>query len=110
MKQYNITVNGKKYEVIVESVTEVSSNQLSEPVITKPTSSQTEAITSPMQGKIVQIYKKQGDFVKKGEVLCVLEAMKLENDILASQDGTIKEILVSVNETVNQNQALIVVG
>ena len=64
-------------------------------------------ITVPMQGTIVKIQVAVGDTVQSGDILLVLEAMKMENVIKSDQDGTIKSIEVQEKETVEKNQVLI---
>ena len=108
MKIYRINVNGKRYEVELEAVSETNA-----PVQTssKPTSAKTDAnIQSPMQGKIVKCLVKTNQVVKKGQVLCILEAMKLENEILAYEDGMVKSILFEVGQHVEAKQDLFVIG
>ena len=60
-----------------------------------------------MPGTIVSVNVKEGDQVKKGDVLIVMEAMKMENNIMAGKDGQVKAIYVSVGQTVAQDDALI---
>lgn len=67
-------------------------------------------ILSPMPGKIIEILVKEGDTVLDGQELLVLEAMKMENPICASCDGTIKEIAVSMNDQVATKQLLAIIG
>lgn len=111
MKLYKIKVNGKVYEVEVESVTE-SKATIKEEITAKPLSSSTsgQTVASPMQGTILKSHAQKGKTVKKGSVLFVLEAMKLENEILAPADGTIQDILVSVGQKVDANQPLLIIG
>jgi glutaconyl-CoA decarboxylase len=63
-----------------------------------------------MPGKISTINVKPGDSVKSGEVLLILEAMKMENDIMASADGTVQSVNVNVGDSVNTGDALVVIG
>ena len=67
------------------------------------------AITAPMAGKIVSIKVKKGEAVKAGAVVCILEAMKMENEIVAQKDGLIKEIFVSVGTGVNKGDPMFVI-
>jgi biotin carboxyl carrier protein len=66
------------------------------------------AVVAPMAGKIVSVRVKKGDQVKMGAVLCVLEAMKMENEIAAPRSGVVQEILVQEGKPVNEGDALIV--
>jgi pyruvate carboxylase subunit B len=68
------------------------------------------AVTAPMQGMILKIKVKKGDKVAKGDVVLVLEAMKMENNVHASHDGTVQEILVREGSTVSAGDPLLVVG
>ena len=112
-KTYHITLNGKVYEVQIEDVTELKSeNKVSEPVkltsaptITKNISG--ESITAPMPGTILNICVKEGEKVKKGQVLAVLEAMKMENEIVAPVDGEITSITVGKGQNVNLGDSLL---
>lgn len=67
-------------------------------------------ITTPIPGQIMSIHVNKGDKVRKGQKLLVLEAMKLENIISATSDGTVNDILVKEGEVVNQGQTLIIVN
>lgn len=67
-------------------------------------------LTSPMQGMVLKLKVNIGDKVQKGSVVAVLEAMKMENDIVAPCDGTIKQILVQKTSTVNTDDVLAVIG
>lgn len=75
-------------------------------VAPKPASGK-QAVTSPLPGTISSINVKVGDKVKRGDVLLVMEAMKMENNILASRDGEVKAVYVSVGQTVAQDDALV---
>ena len=66
-----------------------------------------QAIKSPLPGTIVSVNVKEGDQVKKGDVLIVMEAMKMENNIMAGKDGQVKAIYVSAGQTVAQDDALV---
>ena len=68
------------------------------------------AITAPMQGLIVKVPVKVGDQVKLGDVVAVLEAMKMQNDIVATQPGKVTDVYVKEGEVVSPNQALVAVG
>lgn len=68
------------------------------------------AVRAPMQGTLLRVKVKVGEKVKAGQVLAVLEAMKMENDIVAPRDGTVKEILVQPGQTVQAGAGIVVVG
>ncbi|WP_157065557.1 biotin/lipoyl-containing protein, partial [Thermococcus celericrescens] len=68
------------------------------------------AVTAPMPGKILRILVREGEQVKTGQGLVVLEAMKMENEIPAPKDGVVKKILVKEGDTVDTGQALIELG
>jgi biotin carboxyl carrier protein len=126
MKTYNITVNGVTYTVSVE---EVNGAAVPAPAAAPaPTaapapvaapapkaapapakSGATGAITvkAPMPGNIIKVNAKVGASVKKGDVLIVLEAMKMENDICAPEDGTVASIEVAQGATVETDAVLV---
>ena len=68
-----------------------------------------QVITAPMPGVILKVYVKQGDPVKAGDPLCVLVAMKMENEIQSPIDGTVKEVYIKDNEKVTIDDKMIVV-
>ncbi len=127
MKKYNITVNGTVYEVVVEEVSadtqfsapKVFQAPVATPVVTpvaapaaKPAPAAPKAaagtaggtsVSAPMPGTILDVKVSVGQSVKKGDVICVLEAMKMENDIPAPCDG----VIASVN---TQKGASVVAG
>lgn len=67
------------------------------------------AIAAPMAGKIVSIKVKKGEAVKAGKVLCVLEAMKMENEIVSTKTGVVEEIRVQEGKGVNEGDVLVIV-
>ena len=111
MKKYNITVNGNTYEVFVEEAdASASAPVYSAPVAPTATAAAPAApkaapaasaatgatkVTAPMPGTILAVKVTAGQSVKKGDVICVLEAMKMENDIPAPCDG----VIASINTT-----------
>ncbi len=109
MKIYRVKVNGKVYEVELEAIKEVNQTIQVQPKETSSLPSQAN-VTSPMQGQIVKVLVAKGDKVKKGQVLCILEAMKLENEIVAPKDGIIQEVLISAPAKVDASQGLFVIG
>jgi biotin carboxyl carrier protein len=119
MKKYIVTVNGKKYEVEVEEAgvsetsmaKEVSKAQEVKEEVRKETTAPmvqggSAAIKAPMPGTILDIKISQGQKVKKGDVLFILEAMKMENEIMAGEDGVIANIVVSKGASVNTDDTL----
>lgn len=104
MKIYKVKVNGKFYEVILEEVSEVPAENVPE----KESSIQEGTVVkSPMQGVILDIITSVGAKVNKGDKLLILEAMKMENDILSPCVGTVKKIHVNKGQTVNLNDVLV---
>ncbi len=67
------------------------------------------AITAPMTGKIVSVMVRKGERVKQGQTLCVIEAMKMENEIAAPKPGTVKDVYVEQNSPVSEGEALLVI-
>ena len=110
MKKYNITVNGTTYEVVVEEAGTVATAPVySTPVVSAPAApaapkaaapAGATAVTSPMPGTILNVKVSAGQSVKKGDVICVLEAMKMENDIPAPCDGVVASVNVQKGASV----------
>ena len=115
MKKYQITVNGNTYEVEVE---EVSTGAASAPVQTAPVAAApkataapaapktaaapagTKPITAPMPGTILEVKVSVGQSVKRGETMFILEAMKMENEIPATEDGVVASVDTSKGASV----------
>lgn len=117
MKKYNIKVNGVSYEVEVEEIGgSAGVPKAAAPVKAAPASAPASqaavsagganSIKAPMPGTIVKVNVKAGDSVKKGDVLLVLEAMKMENDITAPQDLTVASVAVSQGASVATGDVL----
>ena len=131
MKNYTITVNGSAYEVTVEE-------GFSSPMVTQPAqvvqatapvqaaapaptpvasapaaatsgSAGKEKVDSPMPGKILSLKANVGQSIKKGDVILILEAMKMENEILAPKDGRVVSITTNVGESVDTGDKLVVI-
>lgn len=69
-----------------------------------------QKVTSPLPGSVVKVLVSEGQAVKKGDTLLILESMKMENPVLAEQDGTVKQVAVSAGQNVMQDDLLIVLG
>ena len=98
MKQYNVTVNGVTYEVLVEEVGAVAATPAAAAPVAAPADG--VSVKAPMPGTIMKINVAVGDKVKKGDIVCVLEAMKMENDICAPEDGVVSSVEVSQGASV----------
>ncbi len=68
------------------------------------------AVVAPMAGKIVSVMVKKGDIVKTGDVVCILEAMKMENEIAATKNGKVQEVNAAEGTPVNEGDVLIIIG
>lgn len=110
MKIYKVKVNGHVYEVELESVTENKESIVSEKKETVVSSGEGTPFLAPLQGTVLKINVSVGDTIKTGDVLLVIEAMKLENDIVAPKNGVIKEIKVSKGQNVNSKDVLLIIG
>lgn len=110
MKTYTITVNGKAYAVTVEEGATAGAPVAAAPVAAPAAAPAGAAgsiqVTAPMPGKVVAVKASVGQAVKKGEVVLVLEAMKMENDIVAPEDGTIASINVANGDAVESGAVL----
>ena len=114
MKTYTITVNGTVYSVTVEEGASTGAAPVAAaPVAAAPAPAAAPAgaagsvqVAAPMPGKVVAVKSAVGQAVKKGDVILVLEAMKMENDIVAPQDGTIASINVSTGDSVESGAVL----
>ena len=134
--KYNVTLNGKIYEVDVTEtdavVTGISQVPVAAPVVAASVATPAPAaapeapaapaapaapvavadgtqIKAPMPGTVLAVKKNVGDAVKAGDVVIVLEAMKMENDIVAPCDGTVKSINAPKGSTVNTDDVLAVI-
>jgi len=106
MKKYIVTVNGKKFEVEVEEVLKDSKNTIVEVKKETAVSSNEKDIKAPMPGTILDVKVNAGDRIKKGDVLFILEAMKMENEIMAGEDGIITEVMVNKGSSVSTDDIL----
>ena len=107
MKNYRITVNGNVYDVAVEE-TGAGTAPAAPAAAPKaaPAGAGAVKITAPMPGKIVAVKANAGAAVKKGQVILVLEAMKMENDVVAPQDGTLASVDVATGASVEAGSVL----
>lgn len=133
MKKYRVYVNGEAFEVMVEELGGSATSYA--PVVTpvppqtptpetqnipSPSSPPTEKkaepkaagsvqVTAPMPGSVLDVKVKEGDSVKEGDTLLILEAMKMENEITAPVSGVVKNIKVSNGATVNTGDLMLVI-
>ena len=115
MKIYKVQVNGKVYEVELESVTEAQGAVKADAPVQAPAAAPAQnsagtKVLAPMQGKILAVKVSVGSAVKKGQVIAILEAMKMENEVVATADGIVKEIKVSKDQTVNNQDVIAIIG
>ena len=126
MKKFNITVNGTAYEVEVEEVKAGGSAPVARPaapVAAAPAPAPAAApapapaagagetaVEAPMPGKVIKVVAAAGTAVKSGDVVIILEAMKMQNEICAPCDGTVKAVNVSAGQTVTAGQAMAIIG
>ena len=130
MRKFNITVNGKTYEVVVDEVG--GAPAAAAPVASAPAApaapaapvaaaasaapapvavpSEGTTVSAPMPGTILKVNVEKGASVKKGDVLLVLEAMKMENDIQAPADGTVIAVQATKGASVETGAPLVTIG
>ena len=132
--KYKVTLNGRTYEVEVEAGKAMlldeyeaisPSAPVAAPVAAAPAAAAPapaaapaapavtgagDAVKAPMPGTILKVNVQNGQAVKEGDVLVVLEAMKMENEILAPKAGTITQVLVSKGSTVDTGAPMVVIG
>ena len=128
--KYKVTINGRTYEVEVNNgqavlLDEYEAVAAPAPVAAAPVAAPAAApaaaaapavtgagdpVNAPMPGTILKVNVTQGQAVKEGQVLCVLEAMKMENEIMAPKSGTVTQVVVSKGASVNTGDALVVIG
>lgn len=127
--KYIVTLNGKNYEVDVTETEEAIVTNITDAALAPaaPVAPVTPAaapsapaapviadngtqIKSPMPGSILKVNASQGQKVNEGDVLFILEAMKMENEIVASASGTVSQVLVTKGQTVETDAVLAVIG
>ena len=127
--KYKVTLNGRTYEVEVEAGKAMLLDEYEAIVPSAPAAPVAasvveaapapaapavtgagEAVTAPMPGNILKVNVQNGQTVKEGDVLCVLEAMKMENEIMAPKAGTVTQVLVYKGSTVDTGAPLVVIG
>ncbi len=125
----NVTVNGNVYTVETEAPAAPAPNPAPAPKAEEPKAAPAPAaapapkaeapkaapaagvqVKSPLPGSIIKVLVSEGQAVKKGDTLLTLESMKMENPVLAEQDGTVKQIAVTPGQNVMQDDLLIVLG
>ena len=127
-KKFNVTVNGTKYEVEVEEVKAAGSAPVAKAAASAPAPAPKAApapvaaapkvtagagehsIDAPMPGKIIKLVATEGQAVKAGEVILILEAMKMKNEITADTDGTLKKFNVAAGQSVKVHESLAIIG
>lgn len=119
-----VTVNGKAYDVELDAPVATAPAAPKAKIEAKPetasaetapkapaqSSTGTRTVNSPLPGVIIDICVKEGQAVRRGEKVAVLEAMKMENDILAPQDGTVKDILAKKGDSVLEGAPIVSIG
>lgn len=125
MKKFNISVNGTSYEVEVEEVKSKAAAPTPKaaapapkaapvpsvaPKVAVAAAAGEHSIDAPMPGKIVKLVAEEGQAVKAGDVLLILEAMKMQNEITADADGTVKTFNVSAGQSVKVHDSLVILG
>lgn len=121
MKKYNVTVNGTSYEITLEVVDAADVKTTAAPApkaapakapapAAPVSNANGETVNSPMPGTILSVNVQNGAAVKKGDVLMVLEAMKMENEIMSPCDGTVVSVNVQNGASVETGSVLCVIG
>ena len=101
MRNFNVVVNGQTYMVAIEPLSDTAAA-----AAPAPAAGSGDPITAPMPGTILDIKVQVGDAVKYGQVVMILEAMKMENEIVAPKDGTITSVAVTKGASVDTNQTV----
>ena len=106
--KYKVTLNGKTYEIEVEAGKAMLLDEYEAivPSTPAPVAAGAQTISAPMPGTILKVNVANGQAVKKGDVLMVLEAMKMENEIMAPNDGTVTSVNVNAGASVEAGTVL----
>ena len=114
---YNVTINDKVYEVEVEKgkanlikTTAVVAAPAAAPAPAAAAAAGTTPVNSPMPGTILDVKVAVGQAVKEGELVCILEAMKMENEIYAPCSGSVAQVLVSKGASVDTGTPLVTIS
>lgn len=116
MKTYRVKYKENIYELGIELISEteaaeVKADQVTIPktqeISNQPSSNESEQLLAPLPGKIFDVKVSNGTKVKKGDLLLIIEAMKLENEILAPRDGVIKRLNKNKGESVASGESLL---
>ena len=114
MKKYRVNVNGTVYEVELEEMTGAPAAPAAAPAAPAAAPAAPaaggEKVTSPMPGTILSVNVAAGDAVKRGQVLMILEAMKMENEIMCPCDGTVASVSVTKGTAVESGTLLCAIG
>jgi len=121
MKKYRVNVNGTVYDITLEVLEGEEAKAPAAPAAPAPVAAPAPApaaapvaggqsVDAPMPGNIISINVKPGQAVKKGDVLLILEAMKMENEIMAPADGTVGSVTVTPGQTVQSGQQLLTIA
>ena len=110
MKKYKVNVNGTLYEVEIEEMTGAPAAAAVTPAAPVAAPAGGESITSPMPGNILDVRISVGQSVKKGDILMILEAMKMENEIMCPCDGKVTSVSVAKGATVESGTLLCTIG
>ena len=104
MKQYKVTVNGTAYEITLEAIDAADVKAAPAPVAAAPAGG--TSVTSPMPGTILDVKVTAGQQVQEGQLVMILEAMKMENEIFATATGTVTSVAVTKGAAVESGAVL----
>lgn len=108
MRKFNVNVNGTSYEVHVEEIGGQPAGDT--PAAASATPHGQEIVAAPMPGSVLDVRVRPGDTVAAGQAVLVLEAMKMENEILTPRDGTVISVNVTKGAAVNSGDTLLIIG